>query len=600
MRAHSHRAALPAPRVGRNLHRSILAAVLALSLLLAPIAQAATLTLSPSSGTYTVGERISVRVRATTDQPMNAVSSSLTFDTGALSLEGISKTGSFLGFWVVDPKFSNSAGTAEMEGVTVGTGATGAQTVATLTFRAKAPGTASVRFGSGSVLAHDGSGTELLAGTAGATFTIVPKKDEPAPPAEEPDEEPSGDEDGAPKITSTTHPVEADWYALDKGTFAWQLPGDAGAIRTILSKNRTAAPSVLYDGIVKELTLDDLPEGLSYLRLQIRTGDGWGPAGTREIRVDTVAPSVSATESPRNDPTDPVATLSLSATDATSGIESFRIIVDGHLALVLPAGAGSFRSIPLAPGTRTLTVEAVDRAGNVGRAEVSVVVEGLTAPVITKGTIEQDGQVYPAILGTSEYPDSLATIYFGDSVDTSLHASGYTAKDGSFAIRLPKELKVGSYEVRAVITDARGARSLPSEKLALDIGFPFFDLGQTALVYLAFALAILVLIGAMVLLLIFLFGRVRREQEDALMREIAEARDLLGKSFKLLSGDAKSMAESKTLMAKDKASAAQLRKDLKEAEELLGKEVADIEVAAKKERKKRTAKRKAAPTDEEV
>src|ERR1035437_8001397 len=75
-------------------------------------ASASTLSLSPASGTYTVGATIPVSVIvSSTDQAINAVSGTLSFPTDAFSVVLLSETGSLINFWATEPSYSNSAGT---------------------------------------------------------------------------------------------------------------------------------------------------------------------------------------------------------------------------------------------------------------------------------------------------------------------------------------------------------------------------------------------------------------------------------------------------------------------------------------------------------
>ncbi len=135
---------------------------------------AAHLDFVPNTGTYKVGDTISVKIIvSSTDRSVNAVSSNISFSKNTLSLSSISKSSSVISLWAQDPSFSNGAGTANLEGVILNgyTGSFG--TVATLNFRVIAPGNAFISFNGASVLANDGEGTNVLTGTNSATYTIV-------------------------------------------------------------------------------------------------------------------------------------------------------------------------------------------------------------------------------------------------------------------------------------------------------------------------------------------------------------------------------------------------------------------------------------------
>src|SRR3989344_7735403 len=172
-------------------------------------AKAATLYFSPSSGTQAVGTTFSVGVYVSSaDQAMNAASGVISFPSDKLTVESISKSGSIFSLWVQEPSFSNppagGQGTVNFEGIVLNPGYAGnSGKILNITFKAKAAGVANVSFSSGSVLANDGNGTNILTEFIGASFSLgiaglgVPE-------AVTPQEIPGAPL--APKIKSPTHP----------------------------------------------------------------------------------------------------------------------------------------------------------------------------------------------------------------------------------------------------------------------------------------------------------------------------------------------------------------------------------------------------------
>ncbi len=139
-------------------------------------AYAATLSLAPSGGTFFAGRSFTVAVQvASPDQALNAVQGEISFPTKQLQVLSVSKEGSILDLWVQDPVFSDQNGTVNFAGIAVNPGYQGASTtVLTITFAANAAGSAPISFVSGSVLANDGKGTNILDAMEGAAFTILP------------------------------------------------------------------------------------------------------------------------------------------------------------------------------------------------------------------------------------------------------------------------------------------------------------------------------------------------------------------------------------------------------------------------------------------
>ena len=134
----------------------------------------ASLYLSPSSGTYTVGNKFSIQVKVNSGGvAINTADGNLIFDPDKLEVVSISKTGSIFTLWVQNPVFSNSAGTIEFAGGKPSPGFTGASgTIITITFRGKTSGRANLSFASGSVLADDGIGTNILVKMGSGSYEL--------------------------------------------------------------------------------------------------------------------------------------------------------------------------------------------------------------------------------------------------------------------------------------------------------------------------------------------------------------------------------------------------------------------------------------------
>src|SRR3989344_1537261 len=149
------------------------------------MAHAATLSLSPNAGSFEVGDRVSVRVVASSSTSLNAVSGTVSFPTSLFSVESVSKTGSIIDFWVTEPSVSKSSGTVKFEGVALGGFNGSSGTVATIHLRATKAGSAKLAFQSGQILANDGAGTDITGALTGASYTLVPATEKRVPVPEE-------------------------------------------------------------------------------------------------------------------------------------------------------------------------------------------------------------------------------------------------------------------------------------------------------------------------------------------------------------------------------------------------------------------------------
>lgn len=159
------------------------------------VASAATLSVTPANGTFSVGDRVTVQVVVSSSVAVNAVSGTVTFPP-IFSVESVSKGASVLNFWVREPSFSATERSVQFEGVALNgfLGTTG--NIVTVTLRANREGTGSALFSSGQILANDGQGTDITSGFGSSNFTVIAKA--PAP-AEAPPK---------PKAAPTTKPVE--------------------------------------------------------------------------------------------------------------------------------------------------------------------------------------------------------------------------------------------------------------------------------------------------------------------------------------------------------------------------------------------------------
>jgi hypothetical protein len=194
----------------RSHHHALFAIALAASFLFPLVAAADTLFVSPSSGTYKVGQTFSIRIVVSSPaQAINAVSASLTYPTDKLQVTSISKIGSILNLWVAEPSFSNSSGTISLEGVVPNPGYIGSSgPVLTVNFRVVGTGPATVRYSSGSLLANDGYGTNVLRNKNPGEFTLT------AAPAAEP-------------AASYPTPASAQEETPDEGEYTYPTPSKA-------------------------------------------------------------------------------------------------------------------------------------------------------------------------------------------------------------------------------------------------------------------------------------------------------------------------------------------------------------------------------------
>jgi hypothetical protein len=161
------------------IRRIVLVVVFASALVAMPFAAfAATLAITPVTTTVNAGSDFTVNVVVSSPgEAINAAMGDLSFPSNKLRIIGVSKSDSIMTLWVQDPSFSNGApeGMVNFAGVIFNPGWTGSNgTVITVAFQAIVPGNASITFASGTVLANDGNGTDVLTALGSANVIIAP------------------------------------------------------------------------------------------------------------------------------------------------------------------------------------------------------------------------------------------------------------------------------------------------------------------------------------------------------------------------------------------------------------------------------------------
>ncbi len=135
---------------------------------------AATLNVTAPSSSYSVGGSFTVTIVASSpEQALNAVDGTMSFPQDKLEVTSLSKEGSILSLWTEEPSYSNGAGNVNFSGVALNPGYTGSNgKVLKVNFKVKRGGNAAIVFSSGSILANDGQGTNILTSLNSKQFTL--------------------------------------------------------------------------------------------------------------------------------------------------------------------------------------------------------------------------------------------------------------------------------------------------------------------------------------------------------------------------------------------------------------------------------------------
>lgn len=437
------------------------------------LASAATLYFSPASGTYSVGQTIAVSVYVSSpNESINAISGDIIIPTEYFSIVSASSVGSIVNFWIEQPTVSGAA--VSFEGVVLNPGYQGAGgKVASFVLMAKKAGVGALSFSGASVLANDGQGTNVLtsAGTASLSVQAAAQVPLPATPSEAPIEETPEEkevlEPSAFLISSRTHPDQDAWYNKTTGIFSWDIPEGASATRLILSSSPSATPAVTYDTAIGEKRIDDLPEGISYLRVQHKVNGAWGGIGTYRVKTDLTPPEPFSITFPHGaEGINPQPIILFNTTDELSGVAEYDVKVgEGDLFTRAAAADSNPYTLPLQePGAHIVVVIASDRAGNTTSEEAVFRIEGIEPPQITQyQEMVAFGDLVKFHGVTYENADVELYVYEGDERVTTEYTRSNSL--GDFTTVVAKRLNAGTYTVTARVIDARGARSPQSDPL---------------------------------------------------------------------------------------------------------------------------------------
>jgi len=559
--------------------------------LIASFVSAASLSLNPATGVYGSGQTFTVNVVVNTSgAAINAADGTIKFSPNELSVVSVTK-GSVFNLWTAEPTFSNTAGTISFSGGTP-TGYTGASgAVLNITFRTKGSGPTKVNFSSGSVLAADGRGTNVLTTMGGGTYTISAATSEPkpeviieyVPPANTP---------AAPVVTSATHPNPQAWYAKKDAELSWTLPAGVTAIRTLLDGNAGSIPSRVYENPIASIKLTDLDEGVQYFHIQFQNADGWGRVTHYRLAVDTVAPANLQLSLPENaDLSSPDQVVMVKVDEVTSLVKRYLVKLDTNepFEYIDETGSSTIPLKGLAPGYHTVLIEAFDEAGNSTFGTISLTILAFDKPVFTEYPAEINEDVIPVIKGQTR-PNAAVEVTVTRVGSTAGEASSQqvyniiSGADGIFTVIPGGTFTLGVYELIAIATDEHGARSDPSDPIRIAVQKPgYLQFGALAVSFLSVfvplvALLVIAVLGLWYLLAVF--ARMRRSVE----REASEAVSVLGKEFatlqKELDAHKQALIESrkaKKLTRAEEHVISSLSASLAAARKRVEKEIEDVE-----------------------
>ena len=495
-------------------------------------AHAASLFFVPGTGEFGVGSKITIDLKIDSEGVgLNAAQATLRFPKETLQVTSVDKTNSAFNFWLEEPTYSNDDGVISFVGGTP-YGVSGASIqVLRVTFTSKGSGAAPITIVDSAITASDGSGTNILSKTSGATLTVSPTSvattviPEPKQIIREPT--PASGLPSRPIITVPLYGDQTAWSNLSNiFTANWNVPSDISGVSTAINKEPNFFPEESA-GVFDNKTFNALSDGIWYLHVRFKNNVGWGATTHYRLAVDTQSPlpfQITTNESEASD--NPAPVFMFKTSDPLSGISEYRIKAGSGNWIVVPAKdfKGSFALPVEIPSKYHIIIQAVDRAGNSIENSIDHEVTAIASPTftfVTEKLFSEESRGL-SIKGTSLIEtEILLTIEQNGAIITSSTIPVDT--QGNWEYTLSDPLRNGTYVANIQSRDSRGARSIIVSSPEIQVTGKYTNLVLITFVVLAGGL----IAGSW-------YYRKRREQ-TALRIEVAESDT--SKVFKMIEND---------------------------------------------------------------
>lgn len=549
-------------------------------------AEASTLSLSPATGVYTTGSTFTVRVVVNTKgAAINAADGTLSFNPKELQVVSVSRASSIFNLWTTEPTFSNSAGTISFSGGSP-TGFTGAAgTVMTATFRTLGAGSPRVTMSSGSVLAADGRGTNVLTNMGSGAYTISAISETPEPEAIV-EYVPPANTPAAPKITSDTHSSPDGWSKEKTARLSWSLPSDIVTVRTLIDDFAGSIPTKVYESPIRDITIPDLDEGVSYFHIQFKNEEGWGRVAHYRLAVDSSAPQgLTIALKPDSNLANPNQVLVATTSDAGgSPIVLFKVQLNGGEVIEIKneKETGEIPLVNLKPGRQSVVVEAFDAAGNSAVSTFTFDIESFDAPRFIDVPATVNTGVVPVFSGTTR-PRSTVTVSLVGVGTEPMTYEVVSDDTGAFRFIPNGKLQTGVYRLSATAKDEFGAQSQSSDEVTFVVETSgLLKIGSFLISFFSVLIPLIALLIVTFMVSVYLMTRFSRFKR-LLARESADVTAIMSEEFARLRGliddaetDIVDSRKTKKLTPHEAKILNSMREALQEAERKVGKEAKDV------------------------
>lgn len=434
---------------------------------------AASLYIKPSQTEVAEGNIINVQVTVdTSGKFINNAESVIQYPTDLLEVVSLDSKSSIFSLWVEDPSYSNNIGQITFNGGVPNPGFSGSSgKIISIIFKTKKAGVASVVFSNSAVRENDGLGTDILTTKTGSNINILAVT-ETAIPKPTPIETNSS-QNLAPVVVSSTHPKQTEWYSKGDVDLSWTLPNNAKTVKTLLGSFPNSEPSVYYSKPITEKNIKNLDDGILYFHVNYLVDETWSKTTHFKIQIDTVDPRDLSVNVLKDD--DGKVTLEMKATDALSGIDHYKLVVDQDEPINVKADSSGEAStvVPFtSAGSHKIVVTAYDRAGNSTETQVSVTTDFVYTLSIDKYPSKVKINDSIEVSGTAPYPNASLSVSLmkNDNV-----VENYKIKSDSYSrfqfISHPVK-ESGEYKLWVEVLKNDGSISMSSDKVTISVEKP--------------------------------------------------------------------------------------------------------------------------------
>ncbi len=331
-----------------------------------PTYAAARFYVSPASGNYKVGDTITASIFIDSDgQAINSGEGTITYPQDMIDYQSVSTSGSIFTLWTNGP--TGNATQTTFGGGVAHPGYTGsAGKVLTLSWKAKAKGTATITMNGSRILADDGQGTNVYGSSSNATYTIEEAKTTPSLTL---------------RVTSASHPDQTKWYNRKGIDVSWNNAATLQSFLTAFDQSARTDPTV---NVAKTTTkhYDADKDGVWYFHVKGRLSEGYTNTVHFKLQIDTQQPDpFVVTLIQEKGHTDPTPRLMFETKDSLSGIDHYDVSLDGGTPTVIESGS----LLPKQkPGNHVIVIHAFDKAGNVRESQATYAITAISPVTIIR------------------------------------------------------------------------------------------------------------------------------------------------------------------------------------------------------------------------